>query len=540
VVLSSASYLAWVGAAAYATEYVSARRRLRAAFGNGVEVLHGLPLVLGGIRDEKGVLAMIDLLNWSNDVHCSRDIIDTRKKCLDLICEMCKDDTPLASSEAGPPLAPASGSPLAPQVHTVPPLATVKYHLSLPADLEKKIVRVFEAVHKLPVKLHTEAVSQEAAGDLLNMLVSELNAKFMTDLGSITALESACSESEAEPEKTTIIFVGGSHSSRLAAAAGGNGIEVVNLSMPGFRVCEETIDTACILLREAVQECSGKVVVVYQLFDNNVFFETREDGSRSLPAKSAEDNKYHIVGRLDFADHNTIKNLVNIATPLLRAGGDAEKIILSPLPRYIKKCCRDKKHLTNRAEPEFATSMGEALSDMRDSLKDLIFGKKIRSFKVLSTMLLITGREDTDEAAAKVRALWRDDAVHMTEDGYSALASAILEQMSSGSYNRPVSQRTAKPERVKKVKRSQWVSQDDTLAHRRDEGSLHKKFRGGGSARGGGGRPFRGWHRGRGPYNNGAGPSGVSRGGGYGGGNGGGHDNWKRGGGRGGRWRGYN
>jgi hypothetical protein len=51
VLLSLASYLAWVGAAAYAREYVSTRRRLRAAFGNGVEVLHGLPLVLGGIGD---------------------------------------------------------------------------------------------------------------------------------------------------------------------------------------------------------------------------------------------------------------------------------------------------------------------------------------------------------------------------------------------------------------------------------------------------------------------------------------------------------
>jgi hypothetical protein len=350
-------------------------------------------------------------------------------------------------------------------------------------------------------------------------------------------LDTACSDSDVEPEKTTVIFVGGSHSSQLAAAAGGNGVEVVNLSMPGFRVCEETIDTACILLQEAVQECSGKVVVVYQLFDNNVFFETREDGSRSLPVKSAEDNKYHIVGRLDFADHSTIKNLVNTATPVLRAVGDAEKIILSPLPRYIKKCCKDKKHLTNRTEPEFATTMGEALSDMRDSLKDLIFGKKIRSFKVLSTMLLITGRDDTDAAAAKVRALWRDDAVHMTEDGYAALASAILEQMGSGSYNRPAGQRTAKPERVRKIKRSQWVSQDDTLAHRKDEGNHHKKFRGGGSDRGNsGGRPFRGWPRGRGPHNSGASPSGMSRGGGYGGGS----FNWKRGGGRGGRWRGYN
>jgi hypothetical protein len=41
------------------------------------------------------------------------------------------------------------------------------------------------------------------------------------------------------------------------------------------------------------------------------------------------------VGRLDFADYSTIKNLVNLATPLFRAGSDAEKIVLSPLPRYI-------------------------------------------------------------------------------------------------------------------------------------------------------------------------------------------------------------
>jgi hypothetical protein len=216
------------------------------AFGNGVEVLHGLPLVLGGIGDAKGVLALIDFLNWSNDVHCSRDIIDTRKKCLELIKEMSKGDTPLASSVAGSPLAPAGGSLLAPLVHTVPPLPTVKYHLSLPADLDKKNNKIFKAVQELPVKLHTETMSQEAACDILNMLVSELNVKFTTDLGSITAFDTACSDSDTEPEKTTIIFVGGSHSGRLAAAAGGNGVEVVNLSMPGFRVCEETIDTACI------------------------------------------------------------------------------------------------------------------------------------------------------------------------------------------------------------------------------------------------------------------------------------------------------
>jgi hypothetical protein len=46
--LSSTSYLAWVGAAAYAREFTSARQRLRAAYRGGVEVVHGVPVLVGG------------------------------------------------------------------------------------------------------------------------------------------------------------------------------------------------------------------------------------------------------------------------------------------------------------------------------------------------------------------------------------------------------------------------------------------------------------------------------------------------------------
>jgi hypothetical protein len=40
------------------------------------------------------------------------------------------------------------------------------------------------------------------------------------------------------------------------------------------------------------------------------------------------------MGKLEVADHMTVKMLVNTSAPLLRAGGDSEKIVLSPLPRY--------------------------------------------------------------------------------------------------------------------------------------------------------------------------------------------------------------
>jgi hypothetical protein len=35
----------------------------------------------------------------------------------------------------------------------------------------------------------------------------------------------------------------------------------------------------------------------------------------------------------------------------------------------------------NKKDDDYASTMGESLSDMRDSMKDLIYGKKIRAFK---------------------------------------------------------------------------------------------------------------------------------------------------------------
>jgi hypothetical protein len=244
------------------------------------------------------------------------------------------------------------------------------------------------------------------------------------------------------------------------------------------------------MLQDALFESSSKTVVIYQLLDNNVFFEAREDGSCALPSKDAEDNTYHIKGRLEYADHTAIKSLVNIVTPLLRAGGDCEKIILSPLPRYMmKRCCKDKNHLVNKREESYAKDMGEALADMRDSMKDLIFGKKIRNFKVLSTTMLFL--DDEDKAPEKLREFWKDDPVHMTAEGYEELVTAVTKVISTATFNRPAQGRPGKSSgyhgggrgssRGGSRKRSQWVCEDDTVAHRRDEDSSggYKKFCGG-------------------------------------------------------------
>jgi hypothetical protein len=109
-----------------------------------------------------------------------------------------------------------------------------------------------------------------------------------------------------------------------------------------------------------------------------------QDGCKSLPVRNKTDNMYHIPGALEVADHNIIKSLVTQCFPLLRAAGKCEKVVLSPLPQYVKPCCSSKNHLTNRRELGLKDMMAEGLEEILRSLNDLIAGKKIRSFKVLS------------------------------------------------------------------------------------------------------------------------------------------------------------
>jgi hypothetical protein len=433
VVLSSASHLAWVGPAAYASEFVSAKRRLRAAFKNGIEVLHGLPLLLGGVEDSKGIFSFLDFFEWINLDTDKRDIIDTRKLVVNELKRQIQSGeyevgTLLAPvSQEGTPLAPklTACTPLAPPENAVSPSATVKYHLRLPKDCDSRDFASFEAVREIFPDMFIEKMDPETITEMVSKLAMELNVKFMTDLRTAGGFEAGNeSEDSYSCSSVRLIIIGGSHAGRLAQAAEGLGIDHVNLAMPGFRVREDTIDTACTILRETLEEGTQRDVIVYQLLDNNVFFEARCDGSRSLPDRDPDDNRYHINGKLEYADHGVIKTLVNGITPLLRAGGECEKIILSPLPRYMKRCCKNKEHLTNKRDEDYASKMGEALADIRDSMKDLVYGKKIRSFKVRNTTQLIMG-DDTEEAVENLRTFWREDPVHMTQEGYNALLTRV-------------------------------------------------------------------------------------------------------------------
>jgi hypothetical protein len=327
-----------------------------------------------------------------------------------------------------PPPPVAAGSSSTPATGTASPLAAVTYNILLPASLEKKENAVFEFKLIANSKMQI-AGCVENATSLIDCLKNELNEKFMCELGDFSL-----SDCEYDPEFDTeyaagsgsgpgpydelrLVFVGGSHASRLAQAAQDLGIDTVNLSVPGFRVTGQSVNSVFPKLEEALNVGDKRCVVIYHLYDNNVFFLSQDDGSRSLAVKGS-DNIYHIPGKLLYADCHVVKNLVNTTVPLLRAAGEKEMVVLSPLPRYLKRCCSNEEHLTNRREKrKFCIKMGEAMSEIKDTIRDVIFGKKIRSFKVLSSLLLLADADDPDQYE-NFKHL-QEDPVHQTKDGAS-------------------------------------------------------------------------------------------------------------------------
>jgi hypothetical protein len=214
------------------------------------------------------------------------------------------------------------------------------------------------------------------------------------------------------------------------------------------------------------------------------------------------DGKWHIEGRLQCAERSDVKQLFGSVAGLLRAAGESEKIIVSPLVRYCAKpCCLDPGHVTNLGSPDYANFLCEQLSAVNDWLKDMAFFKRIRNFKVICPNKLLNANKSVEAAAANLAKFWAADPVHMTEAGYSALAGAIYNFVARGreagaagvgpgtSSSTGTGTGTLMKKIVKPVRRESWVATDEAVAVR-DDGPRWR----GGSTRGVSfrGRPFRG------------------------------------------------
>jgi hypothetical protein len=249
-------------------------------------------------------------------------------------------------------------------------------------------------------------------------------------------------------------------------------LRVVDSTMPGFRITEQSIAELSADLAERVSDLVPEnTMIVIQLLDNSVFECLTEQGDRVLP-KRGKDGKYHAPGALRVIGKDSLRDLFMLMQPIFKAIKGFRAIILSPLPRYIwHRCCENTSHITNSESPNFASDMGQGLKDITTNLRNMIFMRKIRGASVMNTVEalgIVPNSEGHSLDIERVLAIWGTDPVHPSPAAYRILAGKIsekIEQVLSEPYgeDRPGVSGTAKR---KQDPRDAWVSGSQPIAKR--------------------------------------------------------------------------
>jgi hypothetical protein len=162
------------------------------------------------------------------------------------------------------------------------------------------------------------------------------------------------------------VIVGASHAGRLGRALEDLELCVIDLTSPGWKLNEQSVSDTAKQLEEILSEDTDlQTVVIYEIFDNSCYIGVNS-GERRQAEKSTSDGRYHITGELSVADRSEFKDIFNSAVPLLRGGGQYQKVIITPLLRYSsRKCCRNPDHITNFGKENYYTLLGAKLADLK-------------------------------------------------------------------------------------------------------------------------------------------------------------------------------
>lgn len=403
VLICSVSHLAAVGTAMYAEDLVRAFKTLRHAYGTGISVMHGIPILISGLDNKNTIRELLEIDHWYNSARKSdtRDITKTRALCYGTLLE--KGTCTSTAEELS-----------APEVRP----------LMLPQNLgtyEKFSYRTkgFSAqVTTCP------PVSVEEESKILTSLVKDLNEMAGLDMATDirvdrTGLDEQLGEDLFSSAREKIVFIGSSHGSRASDNISPDEFEVVDLTSPGWRISEASVDEMVESLQEELYSCDEeKTTIVFQLFDNSSYWVRHPDGSRNLPEKCTDRN-YHVDGKLEVADKEDAKRMVSMVARLLRAGKNCRKLVLTPLPRWLHiPCCNLVEHCTNIADVDYSELMGGKLSDLRHFINESIRMKGIKKVKILQSAHLLN-------CNGEAVALWGEDPVHLTPDGYCVMAKGI-------------------------------------------------------------------------------------------------------------------
>jgi hypothetical protein len=369
-------------------------------------------------------------------------------------------------------------------------------------------------------------------------MLEELNSTFALQLDPCPSTDKSgqvATDLHDQTDMLNVVFAGGSHSSRVIDHFQSESIKILDVTVPGFRLIDRYVESMEGDLSEILKDLpDDNTVVVYQIFDNSIFYGSREEGEKLVPQKGA-DRKYHVEGALRIVKKSEFRELFTKALDCLKLAKGKMIVLWVPLPRYLfDKCCTSPLHVINKGEEGYERAMRDILEEMASWMASMADMRRLKNVTIYNPMVPL-GLLDDEADEEQILRLWGSDPVHPTDEAYEAIAThlrdtieslvaeqkAKIDNIPDGNPQPLPPQRNPKP-----VRRESWIAGTEPVAKR--QATPYNTTWNSGPARGnGGGRP---WKRG---FRGGGGRGGGGRGGG---GRGGGNRGGRGGGGRGGRW----
>jgi len=501
VLLSSAAQLLRIGPAAYSEEVVRACLRIREAYGGTVSTLHGIPVFTDGMGNQELIRSLLDIELWLGDTDKKRTH-SLPETSLHLIKELYRPSTTAKQSTGGE--------------HNAYGKARIPY--SMPHSMYTLDKVPFVSPGWEDVATHLPSLKKEDESKILGVLIEELNCKFALQLDPDPMTDRYSQEASGlhdHSDMLNVVFAGGSHSSRMLDQISDPNLKLLDCTVPGFRITEQSVADMAKEIKGIASELPPKsTAIVMQLFDNSIYYGCREEGEMLLPKKGT-DRVYHVEGALKIVKKSTFRDLFCLALSVIREAGDITIFLTVPLPRYLlEKCCSNPTHISNKYQADYESSMREALADIASWMKSMCEMRRLKNVVIYNPMEPL-GLLDDEADEEQILQLWGADPVHPTEAAYKAigdhLSEAITCHMAEAKAQAAADEakKQAPATSAKKqlpVRREAWISGTEPVAKRqatsssylaRGSGYSRPYYQGNREARGRGGNHFpRPWKRG--------------------------------------------
>jgi hypothetical protein len=183
-----------------------------------------------------------------------------------------------------------------------------------------------------------------------------------------------------------------------------------------WRLVKKSVELLLTEIMAAIGESSGESVSLVFSMTDNAFYLARAEDVSLLPHCCAIDGIYHMGGDVVCSPIDSFCQVFLQIAPMLKEL-DHDKLLLVPLPRYLRtSCCADPEHGPNVYSEDHPDAILNGLAAVHKLWRGMVFRDRLRNLKFTNVSMQLASRE-----------LWQEDAVHLTDQGYTIIACHILQ-----------------------------------------------------------------------------------------------------------------